>query len=286
MEKDIDREKFKEKKRAELEALYDAVNEETLMIAEDPEKFSAYLRIQARFGRYTVTNAILLLHQFPDAQKLKTFEGWKRDGASVKRGEKSISILEPYSYTKADGNTVKGFRIKKLFDISQTDLKQSPDPFLTGVSSRSLLRALLEASPVESEAVDTLDHGKDAVYDQEKQKIYIRRKLEPDDFFRAAAVSIAEAQLAEQGVSCGHDELESKAKATAFLLCVKYGIDPERIRVKMSEAAAQMEIKEIKAELSEIRKTFTGIADRVDASIREQIKERRASRKRGRHEGR
>ena len=74
MEKDIDREKFKEKKRAELEALYDAVNEETLMIAEDPEKFSAYLRIQARFNRYTVTNAILLLHQFPDAQKLKTFE--------------------------------------------------------------------------------------------------------------------------------------------------------------------------------------------------------------------
>ena len=171
MEKDIDREKFKEKKRAELEALYDAVNEETLMIAEDPEKFSAYLRIQARFNRYTVTNAILLLHQFPDAQKLKTFEGWKRDGASVKRGEKCISILEPYSYTKADGNTVKGFRIKKLFDISQTDLKQSPAPFLSGVSSRSLLRALLEASPVETEAADTLDHGKDAVYDQKKQKI-------------------------------------------------------------------------------------------------------------------
>lgn len=129
MGKDIDREKFKEKKRAELEALYDAVNEETLMIAEDPEKFSAYLRIQARFNRYTVTNAILLLHQFPDAQKLKTFERWKRDGTSVKRGEKSISILEPYSYTKAGGNTVKGFRIKKLFDISQTDLKQSPAPF-------------------------------------------------------------------------------------------------------------------------------------------------------------
>ena len=284
MEKDIDREKFKEKKRAELEALYDAVNEETLMIAEDPEKFSAYLRIQARFNRYTVTNAILLLHQFPDAQKLKTFEGWKRDGASVKRGEKSISILEPYSYTKADGNTVKGFRIKKLFDISQTDLKQSPAPFLSGVSSRSLLRALLEASPVGAEAVDTLDHGKDAVYDQKKQKIYIRRMLEPDDFFRAAAVSIAEAQLAEQGSS--QDELESKAKATAFMLCVKYGIDPGSLRAKMPGATARMEIKEIKAELSEIRKTFTGIADRMDASISKQIREKRAGRERGHHEGR
>ena len=281
MEKDIDREKFKEKKRAELEALYDAVNEETLMIAEDPEKFSAYLRVQARFNKYTVTNAILLLHQFPDAQKLKTFEGWKRDGASVKRGEKCISILEPYSYTKADGNTVKGFRIKKLFDISQTDLKQSPAPFLSGVSSRSLLRALLEASPVEAEAVDTLDHGKDAVYDQEKQKIYIRRMLEPDDFFRAAAVSIAEAQLAEQGSS--QDELESKAKATAFMLCLKYGIDPGRIRVKMTGADDQMEIKDIKAELSEIRKTFTGIADRADESIRVQ---RKAGRERGHHEER
>ena len=257
MEKDIDREKFKEKKRAELEALYDAVNEEMLMIADDPEKFSAYLRVQARFNRYTVTNAILLLHQFPDAQKLKTFEGWKREGASVGRGEKSISILEPYSYTKADGSMGKGFRIKKLFDISQTDVRMSPDPFLTGVSIRSLLRALLEASSVETEAADTLDHGKDAVYEQKKQKIYIRRMLEPDDFFRAAAVSIAEAQLAEQGSS--QDELESKAKATAFMLCVKYGIDPGSLRAKMPRATARMEIKEIKAELSEIRKTFTSI---------------------------
>lgn len=281
MEKDIDREKFKEKKRAELEALYNAVNEETLMIAEDPEKFSAYLRGQARFNRYTVTNAILLLHQFPDAQKLKTFEGWKQDGASVKRGEKSISILEPYSYTKADGSMGKGFHIKKLFDISQTDVRMSPDPFLTGVSSRSLLRALLEASPVESEAADTLDHGKDAVYDQKKQKVYIRRMLEPDDFFRAAAVSIAEAQLAEQGSS--QDELESKAKATAFMLCVKYGIDPERIRVKMTGADDQMEIKDIKAELSEIRNAFAGIADRADESIRVQ---RKAGRERGHHEER
>ena len=281
MEKDISKEKFKEKKRAELEALYDVVNEETLMIAEDPEKFSAYLRVQARFDRYTVTNAILLLHQFPDAQKLKTFEGWKRDGASVKRGEKSISILEPSRYTKEDGSTGRGFRVKKLFDISQTDLKQSPAPFLSGVSSRSLLRALLEVSPVESEAVETLDHGKDAVYDQEKQKIYIRRKLEPDDFFRAAAVSIAEAQLTEQGSS--QENLSSKAEAAAFMLCVKYGIDPERIRAKIPGAAAQMEIKDIKAELSEIRNAFTSIADRVDASIREQV---RARRERGRHEGR
>lgn len=281
MEKDIDREKFKEKKRAELEALYDAVNEEMLMIADDPEKFSAYLRVQARFNRYTVTNAILLLHQFPDAQKLKTFEGWKREGASVGRGEKSISIREPYSYTKADGSMGKGFRIKKLFDISQTDVRMSPDPFLTGVSIRSLLRALLEASSVETEAADTLDHGKDAVYEQKKQKIYIRRMLEPDDFFRAAAVSIAEAQLAEQGSS--QDELESKAKATAFMLCVKYGIDPGSLRAKMPRATARMEIKEIKAELSEIRKTFTSIADRADESIRVQ---RKAGRERGHHEER
>lgn len=284
MEKEFDREKFKEKKRAELEALYDAANEETLMIAEDPEKFSAYLRVQARFDRYTVTNAILLLHQFPDAQKLKTFEGWKRDGAFVGRGEKSISILEPSSYMKEDGSTGRGFRVKKLFDISQTDLRQIPSTLFYGVSSRSLLRALLEASPVETEAAYDLDNGQGAVFDTEKQKIYIRRKLEPDDFFRAAAGSIAEAQLAEQG-SSSQEELRSKAEAAAFMLCVKYGIDPGSFRVKMPEAAAQMEIKDIKAELSEIRNAFTSIADRVDASIREQIRKRRASRERGRHEG-
>ena len=281
MDKEFDREKFKEKKRAELEALYDAVNEETLMIAEDPEKFSAYLRVQARFDRYTVTNAILLLHQFPDAQKLKTFEGWKRDGAFVGRGEKSISILEPSRYTKEDGSTGRGFRVKKLFDISQTDMRQIPSTFFYGVSSRSLLRALLEASPVETEAAYDLDYEQGAVFDPEKQKVYIRRKLEPDDFFRAAAGSIVEAQLAKQGSS--QEELRSKAEAIAFMLCVKYGIDPGSLRVKMPKAAAQMEIKDIKAELSEIRNAFTSIADRVDASIREQV---RARRDRGRHEGR
>ncbi len=283
MAKDLDRINFKEKKRAELEALYDAVNDETLMIAENPEKFSGYLRVQARFDRYTVTNAILLLHQFPDAQKLKTFEGWKRAGASVGRGEKSISILEPSSYTKEDGRTGRVFRIKKLFDVSQTDLKMSPSLFLSGVSSRSLLRALLEASPVETEAADTLDPGKDAVYDQEKQKIYIRKMLEPDDFFRAAAGSIAEAQLTEQGGSSSQEDLRSKAEAAAFMLCVKYGIDPGSLRVKMPGAAAQIGSKEIKNVLSEIRTTFTNISELMDASIREQ---KRAGKERGDHEGR
>lgn len=281
MAKDLDRINFKEKKRAELEALYDAVNDETLMIAEDPEKFSGYLRVQARFDRYTVTNAILLLCQFPDAQKLKTFEGWKRDGVSVKRGEKSISILELSDYMKTDGSQGRGFRIKKLFDVSQTDMRQNPGTFLSGVSSRSLLRALLEASPVETEAADTLDPGKDAVYDQEKQKIYIRRMLEPDDFFRAAAGSIAEAQLAEHGSS--QEDLRSKAEAAAFMLCVKYGIDPGSLRVKMPGAAAQIGSKEIKNVLSEIRKTFTNISELMDASIREQ---KRAGKERGDHEGR
>ena len=105
--------------------------------------------------------------------------------------------------------------------------------------------------------------------------------LEPDDFFRAAAVSIAEAQLAEQGSS--QDELESKAKATAFMLCVKYGIDPGSLRAKMPGADDQMEIKDIKAELSEIRNAFAGIADRADESIRVQ---RKAGRERGHHEER
>ena len=107
--------------------------------------------------------------------------------------------------------------------------------------------------------------------------------LEPDDFFRAAAVSIAEARLAEQGGSSSQEELESKAKATAFMLCVKYGIDPERIRVKMTGADDQMEIKDIKAELSEIRNAFAGIADRADESIRVQ---RKTGRERSHHEER
>ena len=273
MENNFDREKFKEKKKAELASLYDAANEETLRIAGNPDRLTEYLRVQARFDRYSVTNAILLLHQFPEAQQLKTFEEWKRAGASVAKGEKSISVLEPSGYTRTDGSTARSYRIKKLFDISQTDMNNNDSSFLTGVSDRSIIKALLLAGDAEILAMET-DWEKDSFFNRRQRKIYLKEGVEPDDFFRVAAASIAEAKLSDQVDSGSEEELKNKAEAAAFMLCIKYGIDTGTLKGKLSENALQMEPREIKAELSEIRQVFTEIAISMDAFIREEKKTR------------
>ena len=47
----------------------------------------AYLDVQARFDLYSVSNAILIAAQCPEATKLADFDTWKADGVYVKRGQ-------------------------------------------------------------------------------------------------------------------------------------------------------------------------------------------------------
>ena len=42
--------------------------------------FCDYLDVQARFDRYSVSNAILIAAQKPDATKLADFDTWKASG--------------------------------------------------------------------------------------------------------------------------------------------------------------------------------------------------------------
>ena len=283
MEAHFDKEAFKEKKRAELNALYDIVSDEASLIAENPERLLEYFKMQARFDRYSVSNAILLMHQFSEARQLKTFEEWKKAGAAVGRYEKSISILEPLEYVKKDGDLGRTYRVRKVFDVSQTDVRQSPRSFLAGVSTRSLLKALIEASPLQIEASGRLCQH--AFYNREEQKIVMKRGLLADEFFRAAAVAVSQAQLDlfSKG-ALNPEEMQQKAESAAVLLCMKYGVSMGNLRPQLSKGISTADSKEIKAELSKIRKTFCEVTDLMDASIRAQKKEKEAER--GRNEER
>ena len=64
-------------------------------LRQDGAKFQQYLDVQAKFDRYSVTNALLIQAQMPEATKLKSFDGWKETGASIRKNAKGISILEP-----------------------------------------------------------------------------------------------------------------------------------------------------------------------------------------------
>lgn len=150
----FDKEAWAEKKQAERQSVYDLADTTAVEVSADGSKFQSYLDAQTRFSRYSATNVLLILAQKPEATQLKDFNGWKEAGASIKRQQKGISILEPgEEYERADGSIGTSYNVKRVFDISQTTARAKVQPAIS-VDDRLLLKALISRSPVPMQTVD------------------------------------------------------------------------------------------------------------------------------------
>ena len=56
---------------------YELSEQVTAQVATDSGVFQQYLDIQSRFDRYTANNALLIMAQRPDAQKLGDYGYWR-----------------------------------------------------------------------------------------------------------------------------------------------------------------------------------------------------------------
>ncbi|MBX3424273.1 MAG: hypothetical protein KF688_01215 [Pirellulales bacterium] len=96
------------------------------------EEYAKYLDAMSRFHNYSFGNCMLIARQKPDATLVAGFHAWKRHGRSVKKGEKGICILAPMVGKKdadeSDEREVFGFRAVHVFDVSQTDGEEMPEP--------------------------------------------------------------------------------------------------------------------------------------------------------------
>ena len=121
----LSKEEYAEKKRAEKEKVYQMIDDAAREIVSDPEKFKSFLDTQSRMDRYSAANALLIYSQYPQATQLKDFDDWGKDNVKITKGAKSISILEPVEYTRADGSPGISYNVKKVFDVTQTNEKQT-----------------------------------------------------------------------------------------------------------------------------------------------------------------
>ena len=140
-------EEWKAKKQAEKDAVYQLIDETATAIVQDGEKFRGFLDTQARLDRYSAANALLIYSQYPKATQLKDFGDWAEEKVSINKGAKSISILEPVEYTKADGTPGVSYNIKKVFDVSQTKGRQTPAPTVNR-DPQALAAVMIDTSPV------------------------------------------------------------------------------------------------------------------------------------------
>ena len=272
----LTKEEYAAKKKAEMDAVYQMIDDTAAEIVSDPDKFRAYLDTQARMDRYSAANALLIYKQQPQATQLKDFRDWQEDGVKVNKGAKSLSILEPVEYTKNDGSTGIAYNVKKVFDVAQTSGKKPAAPTLDR-DPRKLVAIMLDTAPIDVSTVEELPSpNMGAFYKNEDQTLYIKRDIgDSVALCQCVAQELGHAQLAMNCEAYSRRDMGFSAVCVGYMLCRKFGVDVKNFAIdRIPEELAGKSPKEIRAELSKTRTAMREIGSRVS----EEIYRRRAER--------
>ena len=259
----FDKTAWAEKKMAERRAVYELADSAADALRQDGAKFQQYLDVQAKFDRYSVTNALLIQAQMPEATRLKSFDGWKETGASIRKNAKGISILEPGDeYRREDGSVGTSWQVKKVFDISATTAKKQAEPL--PMDGRQLLKALIHKSPVPIQTAEKMPEGLGAFYDHDQQVIFVRKGMEASEVFCYLAKELAHAEIAMRAPGYNRKETDFQAYSASYLLCQKYGVDTSRyVFTSPPSWFREQTTQAVRETLSGIRDTAAAISGRM-----------------------
>ena len=84
------------------------------------------LAAMGRFSKYSLSNQVLIFAQRPSATRVQGYQGWRKAGYQVRKGEKGIMIYAPMRFRTDDADSDHdaprvGFRVTYVFDITQVD---------------------------------------------------------------------------------------------------------------------------------------------------------------------
>lgn len=247
---------------------YELSEQVTAQVATDGQMFQKYLDVQSTFDRYTANNALLILAQRPDAQRLGDYGYWRDHGTYVKRMERQnpVLILEPgKTYEREDGSMGTYYNAKKLYDISQTTMN---DKSIEEVSydERSLIRALVSNPPANIVVAepDQMPDNKGAYFEPEENCIYVRKGMDAQEIFQSLVPELVFAGYAEANPDYGRSEDAFHAYCATYMLSKKYGMDISQFDFTHApEFFENMEPQEVRGELSKARDAANAISGRM-----------------------
>ena len=273
-ERPFDKEEWAAKKQQERAEAFEMLDNATVEAVANPETFRDYLLIQSRFGKYSVSNALLISYQNNEATYLADFETWKEKGVFVQKGERGITLLEPGNeFTREDGSTGFSINVKKVFDISQTNSernysRRTPD-------ERRVLKALISSSPCDIRMTNELDGNVCARYVPKDDAIYSRQGLDGEDIFRSLSQEIVIANFAKNGVA--REDCVFTAYCATYVLCERNGFDTGDFDFeKVPEMFKDAEPKAIRGQLDKIRDSANELSQDMNRIMEEQQKAKRS----------
>lgn len=254
----------------------------------DSDRYKEYLRVMARFHRYSFNNTLLIALQCPGATRLAGFQSWNKFGRYVKKGEKGIKVIAPTPFKKTveeDGEekviVVPRYKVVSTYDISQTEGKPLPEiaSTLTGSvdSYGDFLAALELVSPVPI-AFEDISGSAYGYYSPLEKRIAVREGLSEQQTLKTLIHEINHAKLHDFDLSKPKDEIpqidrqtmECQAEAVAFVCCERFGLDTSDYSFGyIAGWSSGRELKELRSSLEIIRNTAAEIIDSVEGCLQE-----------------
>lgn len=223
------REEIKELVECGIRELNDA------LAAGKSDRLQQYLKVMARFPRYSFNNCILIANQFPEAKMVQGFHAWRKLGRNVIKGQKGIGIIAPMvgrkqdeTGQKSDESTIFGFKVVHVFDVSQTEGDALPEfGDVNGDPGQNIeaVERLIRSEGIELQ-YEELPDGADGV--SKNGKIAINPSLKP-----AKRLQVLIHELAHEELHWANDRRkeisktvrETEAEAVASVVCQSLGLD-------------------------------------------------------------
>jgi N-terminal domain of anti-restriction factor ArdC len=197
------------------------------------DAWRAWLRVQARFHRYSFNNTVLIQLQYPRATRIAGFGAWLKLGRHVRRGEQAIWILGPVTRRVAAeddqeaARVVTAFRPVAVFALEQTEGEALPEPCtrLAGNDPLGVFTDLVRVAAtlgfdVEEHVFADETNGDCA---HALHRIRVRTDLAPAHRTKTLCHELAHALLHADVTDRALAELE--AESIAFIVCDALGID-------------------------------------------------------------
>ena len=249
--KPFDKAEWAAQKQAQRQEAYELIDNTCSEMMADGESFRQYLDVQGRFDRYSVSNAVLVSAQMPDATQLKDYNAWKQSRVYVNKDAQKIVILEPSKeYTRDDGTKAVGYNAKVVYDISETsakDRQQAQEP----KTMRELVSAMIDASPVPFVPVADLEIP--AYYDSKQQTIFIKTGLTEEQLFVSMAKEVS-AAVFDFKHNESRDASDFKSFCVAYMVSTRYGVDTRGFSFdRLPREFSEMDTQVFKGELDSMR---------------------------------
>lgn len=255
------------------------------------DTYKAFLNTMSKLNNYSLNNLFLIVAQNPKASAVASFKAWKSFDRHVKKGEKALKIWAPYQVTRKDekgqpvldkkGQEVKDtrFRLVPVFDVSQTDGKDLPQPVYelegTHQDYANLYRAAKETAAAKGVRLEISKEPMEAhgYYSPTENKIVIRAGMSERETLSTIFHEMAHADLhnpkALEGQKLTRTNKELQAESVAYVVANHYGLDTSSYSFgylanwsKEPDSLADLE-----AQLSIVQKEAADLIHRLDTAF-------------------